>query len=220
MVFSWAHFDCVIQRKSSRFVLSPDSACRVQLNFFVRIVVTGTQFFLFWNLILIFHISQPSDFLRNRRVLFKWLSKKLKFLWCCFCWTCHWWWPLLDSWFVLNVRSRSWDLCFIIAESLFCRFKLWSSSWIYLYDDTVTVWNGFDVRLDDIFTNVILTRACFYNGLLVKKSLSQSCWVERGRMITFWIAVFIEILTWPCWIDEFWDLIDFSLRLKYESHLF
>jgi hypothetical protein len=210
----------VIQRESPGLVFSPNGACRVQLQLFVRIVVTGTQLLLFWNLLLIFHISQASDFLRNRRVFFKWLSQKLEFFSCCFCRTRHRWRPLLDPWFVLNVSSWSWDLCLILAKSLFNRLELWSSSWIYLHDDAVTVWNGFYVGLDDTFTDVILTRACLYDRFLVKKSFSQSCGVKRGSMVSFWIVVFIEILTRTCWIDEFWDLIDFSLRLKNESHPF
>lgn len=144
----------------------------------------------------------------------------MQFFCSAFCWTRHRRRPFLDSWLVLNVRSWPWDLCFVFSESFSCRLKLRSPCWIDLHNDTVTVWDSLYVWLNDVFTNVILTRACFHNRFLIKQRFSESCRVERSSMITFWIAVLLKILAWTCWICQLWDLIDCSLWLKNESHSF
>ena len=70
LVLSRTHICCMIQRESPRLVLSPDRTCKVEFSLLVWIVVTRAQFLFIWNLLLIFHIRQSSNFLRNRRVLF------------------------------------------------------------------------------------------------------------------------------------------------------
>ena len=158
--------------------------------------MAGAKLLLIWVIFLIFHICQTSNFLWNCRILFERLSQSSKLVGCAFRWTCHWRWSLFYPWLLFAIWSWAWHLCFIISESLSGWFKLWCSCWVDLDDDTVAVGDCFDVGFYDIFTNVILPRACFYDRFLIKKRFSEGGRVKRSWMLWSSTIILLKILTW------------------------
>lgn len=69
-ILSWSYIVSFVKWESSCFVFPPNSACRVEINLFVGIIMSRSTLLDFRNILLIFNISQSSDFLWNGRVLF------------------------------------------------------------------------------------------------------------------------------------------------------
>lgn len=173
---------------------------------------------LIWDLVLVFHVCQSSYFLRDSWILFQRLSQWFKLFNCTLWRTFHWQGSFFYSWFFDSIRTWTWHLGLIFAKSLPGRFELRSAGWIDFYDNAVTVWNCFDVGLDDTFADIVLPRACFDDGFLVKQSFPQSSGVEWGRSLWFAITVLNKVLSGTYRVGKFGDFIDFPLRLKHECH--
>ena len=208
----------MIQGESSGFIFAPDCACQVQTGLLVRVVMARAEFLFSRNIFLVFHVSKSSDFLWDCRILFQRLSKCFKLGSGGFWWTGHWGWSLLDSWFFLTVGSRAWNFCLVPSKPLSYRLEFGCACWVDFDDNAVTIWNCFDVWLYDIFPDVILSRAGFYDGFFIKEGLSESGWVERSAVFWLFIAFLIKVLSWTCGVGQFGDFVYFSLGLKDESH--
>ena len=114
--------------------------------------------------------------------------------------------------------TRTRYLNLLILKSINDWFKLRSTGWIYFNDNTLTVWNCFNIRFDKWLWYLIIARTWFNNICRLQKWFSTTCTLKRCTLFSITYRLFFKILTWAQWAHCFWYLIDLSVCFNYKCH--